>query len=165
MNKKTILILILMIIVCGAGIWYFSTRWGGTQTGQTGSEESKKEFSANGTLNKEESGGDGWVLNYENAGEPRKTAVLNFGWKTKCDAGSGPVSCSDIELKDGMKVGVKGEADGDKVSISVLSVLAGADNEKICAQVITTAVNPATGEKKDFPTPCDVPKGWGVLIK
>ncbi len=30
----------------------------------------------------------------------------------------------------------------------------------MCAQVITTAWNLSTGEKKDFPTPCDVPRGW-----
>ncbi len=30
----------------------------------------------------------------------------------------------------------------------------------ICIQVITPAKNPTTGECKEFPTPCDVPKGW-----
>ncbi|MBU4245782.1 MAG: hypothetical protein KKE71_01950 [Nanoarchaeota archaeon] len=29
-----------------------------------------------------------------------------------------------------------------------------------CAQVITPAKNQATGECKEFPTPCDVPSGW-----
>ncbi len=29
-----------------------------------------------------------------------------------------------------------------------------------CAQVMTPAFNPATGELRDFPTPCDVPAGW-----
>jgi hypothetical protein len=29
-----------------------------------------------------------------------------------------------------------------------------------CAQVITPATNPLTGECKNFPTPCDVPAGW-----
>lgn len=32
--------------------------------------------------------------------------------------------------------------------------------EKVCAQVITPAKNAATGECKEFPTPCDVPLGW-----
>ncbi len=32
----------------------------------------------------------------------------------------------------------------------------------VCAQVITHAYNPATGEEGDFPTPCDVPEGWVV---
>ncbi len=31
---------------------------------------------------------------------------------------------------------------------------------KACIQVIQPAKNPATGECRDFPTPCDVPKGW-----
>lgn len=30
----------------------------------------------------------------------------------------------------------------------------------ICAQVITPAKDPKTGECKEFPTPCDVPQGW-----
>ena len=34
------------------------------------------------------------------------------------------------------------------------------DNNEFCAQVITAAKNPATGEVRDFPTPCDVPEGW-----
>ncbi len=36
------------------------------------------------------------------------------------------------------------------------------DDEIACAQVITTAYNPKTGEVKDFATPCDVPDGWTV---
>lgn len=31
---------------------------------------------------------------------------------------------------------------------------------KVCAQVITFAEDPDTGECVAFPTPCDVPKGW-----
>lgn len=30
----------------------------------------------------------------------------------------------------------------------------------VCIQVITPARNPATGEIREFPTPCDVPEGW-----
>lgn len=39
------------------------------------------------------------------------------------------------------------------------------DNEDItiCAQVITPARNPETGEIREFPTPCDVPEGWEVI--
>ncbi len=33
----------------------------------------------------------------------------------------------------------------------------------ICAQVITPARNPSTGEIKEFPTPCDVPDGWETI--
>lgn len=33
----------------------------------------------------------------------------------------------------------------------------------MCAQVITTAWNMTTGEKKEFPTPCDVPRGWTAV--
>lgn len=29
-----------------------------------------------------------------------------------------------------------------------------------CAQVVTPAKNPLTGETRNFPTPCDVPPGW-----
>ncbi len=31
---------------------------------------------------------------------------------------------------------------------------------ELCAQVITPARNPASGEIREFPTPCDVPEGW-----
>jgi len=33
-------------------------------------------------------------------------------------------------------------------------------SEVICAEVVTHAYNPETGEERDFPTPCDVPAGW-----
>lgn len=33
----------------------------------------------------------------------------------------------------------------------------------MCAQVITPARNPETGEIKEFGTPCDVPEGWDTL--
>lgn len=36
----------------------------------------------------------------------------------------------------------------------------GQKSDPICIQVITPARNPATGEVRDFPTPCDVPDGW-----
>jgi len=35
-------------------------------------------------------------------------------------------------------------------------------NAQECIQVITHAYNPATGEERDFPTPCDVLEGWIV---
>lgn len=34
------------------------------------------------------------------------------------------------------------------------------DEGVICIQVITPAKDPATGECREFPTPCDVPSGW-----
>lgn len=34
---------------------------------------------------------------------------------------------------------------------------------EVCAQVITSARNPDTGEVVDYPTPCDVPEGWEVV--
>ena len=36
---------------------------------------------------------------------------------------------------------------------------------KICAAVITRARNQQTGEVKDFPDPCSVPKGWTDIIQ
>lgn len=35
--------------------------------------------------------------------------------------------------------------------------------DTICAQVITPARDPKTGEITEFPTPCDVPKGWELI--
>jgi hypothetical protein len=37
------------------------------------------------------------------------------------------------------------------------------DNSAFCAQVITPAKNNLTGEIRNFPTPCDVPKDWQVV--
>lgn len=37
------------------------------------------------------------------------------------------------------------------------------NESKICADVITKAKNPTTGEIKEFPTPCDVPEGWEIV--
>lgn len=37
------------------------------------------------------------------------------------------------------------------------------DDGVICAQVITSAKNPETGEVVDYPTPCDVPEGFEVV--
>lgn len=39
------------------------------------------------------------------------------------------------------------------------------DDGTFCAQVITQARNPQTGEVKDFPTPCDVPNGWEMMMQ
>jgi len=38
------------------------------------------------------------------------------------------------------------------------------DGGELCAQVITKATNPETGEVKEFPTPCDVPDGWTLTL-
>lgn len=35
---------------------------------------------------------------------------------------------------------------------------------QVCAQVITPARNPLTGEIKEYPTPCDVPPTWEVIV-
>jgi hypothetical protein len=37
------------------------------------------------------------------------------------------------------------------------------DTDTVCAQVITSARNPDTGDITEFPTPCDVPEGWDVI--
>ena len=37
------------------------------------------------------------------------------------------------------------------------------NDSEICAQVITSARNPETGDIQEFPTPCDVPKNWEVI--
>lgn len=36
--------------------------------------------------------------------------------------------------------------------------------EEFCIQVVTSARNPETGEFKEFPTPCDVPEGWEIIM-
>jgi hypothetical protein len=37
------------------------------------------------------------------------------------------------------------------------------NDQEICAQVITSARDPKTGDIREFPTPCDVPKTWEVI--
>ena len=37
------------------------------------------------------------------------------------------------------------------------------ENQEVCAQVITPARNPDTGDITEFPTPCDVPDGWELI--
>jgi hypothetical protein len=37
------------------------------------------------------------------------------------------------------------------------------NDTEFCAQVITPARNPKTGDIKEYPTPCDVPEGWVVI--
>lgn len=39
----------------------------------------------------------------------------------------------------------------------------GVPNDVVCAQVITPALDPETGDIVEFPTPCDVPEGWMVV--
>jgi hypothetical protein len=34
----------------------------------------------------------------------------------------------------------------------------------LCTQVITSARNPVTGQIKEYPTPCDVPPTWEVIV-
>lgn len=48
---------------------------------------------------------------------------------------------------------------------SVLPTTPVADKKgsEMCAQVITPALNPETGDITEFPTPCDVPEGWEII--
>lgn len=41
----------------------------------------------------------------------------------------------------------------------------GEEESKVCIQVITKARNPATGEIREFATPCDVPENWVFISK
>jgi hypothetical protein len=38
------------------------------------------------------------------------------------------------------------------------------DDMTVCIQVITPARDPKTGTITEFPTPCDVPDGWEIII-
>ncbi|MCK5373060.1 MAG: hypothetical protein KAJ20_01880, partial [Candidatus Aenigmarchaeota archaeon] len=48
----------------------------------------------------------------------------------------------------------------DEENVTNESAADDGSDELICAQVITPAENPETGECREFPTPCDVPEGW-----
>lgn len=36
--------------------------------------------------------------------------------------------------------------------------------EQVCAQVVTSVVDPVSGQCRQFPTPCDVPSGWKMVM-
>ena len=44
---------------------------------------------------------------------------------------------------------------GSAITIGATSTEVGA-----CIDVIQPAINPVTGECREFPTPCQVPRGW-----
>ncbi len=46
------------------------------------------------------------------------------------------------------------------LAIGLLPISYAQEKKDICVQVITPAIDPATGNCKEFKTPCDVPKGW-----
>ena len=53
--------------------------------------------------------------------------------------------------------------DGNYPDAGGTCVTGGGRSGEICAQVITRARNPQTGEERDFPTPCSVPAGWEII--
>lgn len=48
----------------------------------------------------------------------------------------------------------------EQPALQPIDVARPAGGGQVCAQVITFAENPDTGECVAFPTPCDVPDGW-----
>ena len=61
---------------------------------------------------------------------------------------------------------VNAEIDADIVSSFTSEVYASevVVEDKVCAQVMTPAINPATDECVVYSTPCDVPEGWDVVV-
>jgi len=50
----------------------------------------------------------------------------------------------------------------EAVALTVQSEPTVAQEDTVCAQVVTLASNPETGECREFSTPCDVPENWSV---
>ena len=167
MNKKTILILLAVIIACAAGLWYFyKNNSPATQsTSVSEEEEAKIDFTQTGYLTNIGDNTSDFVLAYTEAGKPTVNIALDFSSKSACNLGAGYVKCSGTELKAGYKVEIEGVKKDDEVKVVKLNMLATDEDRKICAQVMTEARNPKTGEAKAFPSPCDVPAGWEVLLK
>jgi len=46
------------------------------------------------------------------------------------------------------------------IFMSLFAVGATVQPANACIDVIVWAINPATGECREFPTPCSVPQGW-----
>ncbi|NOQ56070.1 MAG: hypothetical protein GQ477_04670 [Nanohaloarchaea archaeon] len=59
---------------------------------------------------------------------------------------------------------INSEIDADIVSSFTAEVYAaGFEDDRVCAQVMTPAMDSATGECVVYPTPCDVPEGWDTV--
>ena len=59
---------------------------------------------------------------------------------------------------------IDAEIDADIVSSFTSEVYAtGFEEEMMCAQVMTPARDPSTGDCVVYPTPCDVPEGWDIV--
>ncbi|MBI4014918.1 MAG: hypothetical protein HY365_03105 [Candidatus Aenigmarchaeota archaeon] len=68
------------------------------------------------------------------------------------------------EIKSKFEKKLKEQQDSIREKLEELSEKSGSSGrgrgKRICAQVMTQAENPSTGETAEFPTPCDVPEGW-----
>lgn len=80
---------------------------------------------------------------------------------TSADGGTVAYEDGHIALKASFNYSI---GDNQQVSITNFKVLPDSPSKgQVCAQVITRAKNLATGEVREFPTPCDVPQGWVTI--
>lgn len=82
-------------------------------------------------------------------------------WEEPCGTGQ---FCGGIAAVQ-CPLGYVCELEGDYPDAGGACQIAPAQKEPgiICIQVITRAQNDATGETRDFPTPCDLPEGWTAI--
>lgn len=175
MTRKTIILIVIAAVLVIAGGWYlYSEYFTGSKVPASENEDSDQIIENNKPVNNFSKVGNltsatadetqnQWLLVYEESNKPALNSKLVFNDKSVCDYGSGDVPCSGVKLNDGDMVKVEGNLKDGKVIVfrmELIPVHDEGDAARVCIQVITSAKNPATGEIKDFPTPCDVPDGW-----
>lgn len=79
-----------------------------------------------------------------------------IAFPTPCDVPPGWAPCGPGPIS----VAVEPEPNRSELEPSPTESAVEMGGPGVCAQVITFARNPATGQCEAFPTPCDVPDGW-----
>lgn len=172
MKKRNIILISLVVIFAIYGCLYFYSKYFSGSDVDLNNQESVQRFLKKGNLTSataDETKNE-WLFVYEEPGKPALSNRLMFNNKTVCYLTNGIESqCDKIKFRSGDRVEIAGEIKDGKVTVSELAMIKETEYgeeynpERICIQVITSAKNPSTGEKKEFPTQCDVPVGWEII--
>lgn len=79
-----------------------------------------------------------------------------IAFPTPCDVPEGWAPCGPGPIL----MSTEAEQVQNALELSPMDSAVEMDGPEVCAQVITFARNPQTGQCEAFPTPCDVPDGW-----
>jgi hypothetical protein len=124
-----IFVLVLGIVLAGA--IYGTYRFGSQQSTSLppATEERPKasaaipltpiNFSRNGNLLDRE----GWILLYEEPGNPAIDVTLKFTQNSRCDFGRGELPCETSDFRNGSRVEIEGNQSGKEVSVLKMRLL------------------------------------------